>query len=73
MPEEKSAVSCPYHARQGNDGDQSDLDNVMRTLPDKQGGAGRHKCPYCAYESGYRQAIRDVTAWASERLPRQAS
>ena len=73
MPEEKSAVSCPYHARQRNNGDQSDLDNVMRTLPDKQGGAGRHKCPYCAYERGYQQAMLDVNLWANERLQRPAS
>lgn len=28
-------------------------DGLMGTLPRNQGGPGRHKCPYCAYDLGY--------------------
>ena len=28
------------------------LDHLMRSLPENQGGPGRHRCPYCAYERG---------------------
>ena len=30
------------------------FDEVMDKLPHNQGGAGRHKCPYCAYEKGFK-------------------
>ena len=32
----------------------------MQRLPENQAGAGRHKCPYCAYREGYRQALADA-------------
>ncbi len=41
----------------------------MRTLPDNQGGAGRHKCPYCAYQLGYEQAKRDMADRLTELRP----
>ncbi len=32
-------------------------DEIFTTLPDDQGGAGRHKCAGCAYDEGYRQGL----------------
>ena len=32
----------------------------MQRLPENQSGVGRHKCPYCAYREGYRQALADA-------------
>ncbi len=40
----------------------------MRKLHENQSGVGRHKCPYCAFEDGYREAMRDINGWVSERL-----
>lgn len=36
------------------------LDEIMGELSENQGGVGRHKCPYCAYEKGFRDAIAKV-------------
>lgn len=33
--------------------DHSTIQNIMATLPEDQGGIGRHKCAACAYEQGY--------------------
>lgn len=51
---------CRQHAGQHNEAERAALDRVMRELPENQSGEGRHKCPYCAYERGYRQALSDV-------------
>ncbi len=34
--------------------DHSAIQNIMLTLPEDQGGRGRHKCAACAYEEGYK-------------------
>ena len=53
-PIEQSAdADCLAHAGQGNRGNRAPLDDRMTRLPDNQSGAGRHKCPYCAYAHGY--------------------
>lgn len=31
----------------------STIQDIMATLPEDQGGRGRHKCAACAYEQGY--------------------
>lgn len=31
--------------------------DLLENLPDYQGGPGRHKCPACAYEAGFRDGI----------------
>lgn len=36
-------------------GGYSGLEEKMRALDENQGGAGRHKCPYCAYELGFQE------------------
>ena len=51
---------CLKHASQHNEESRSRLDHIMRELPENQAGTGRHKCPYCAYQQGYRQALSDV-------------
>ena len=30
------------------------IQNIMKSLPTDQGGAGRHKCAACAYEAGFK-------------------
>ena len=35
------------------------LDDQMGELSCSQAGEGRHKCAYCAYELGYKQACMD--------------
>lgn len=55
---------CFKHAGQGTVSGRRDLDDMMRELPNNQSGAGRHKCPYCAYQlgykSGYSKALDDL-------------
>lgn len=53
---------CSTHAGKNNEGSRGHLDRLipMRGLPENQSGDGRHKCPYCAYQAGYRQALADV-------------
>ncbi len=43
------------------------LDDRMARLARNQSGAGRRKCPYCAYEQGYQQALDDIIASAASR------
>ena len=55
------------------------LELVMETLRENQGGKGRHKCPYCAYELGFAAGIehaagrlRDVIQTESRRSVTEA-
>ena len=61
---------CPTHAGQRNARNRAGLDPVMSNLPANQAGAGRHKCPYCAYgvgySNGYAAALKDAKAVISE-------
>ena len=45
-------VRCPRHGGSGVI-DQG-IEDLMGKLPESQGGAGRHKCPYCSYLTGLR-------------------
>ena len=45
---------CPIHSGKDNAGNREYLEEIMKTLDRNQGGAGRHKCPYCAYEEGFK-------------------
>ena len=47
-------TNCEKH-----DGGDPGLDQLMDNLPSNQGGAGRHKCPYCAYFEGLNKGIED--------------
>lgn len=49
---------CVKHAGQANGANRSQLDQTMAVLPDNQAGEGRHKCPYCAYEVGFKRGFR---------------
>ncbi len=35
----------------------SDIQDIMKVMPDDQGGDGRHKCAACAYEKGYQDGL----------------
>lgn len=59
MPSQTSK-DCDRHAGHINEDRRSGLDHVMRRIPENQSGVGRHKCPYCAYHEGYRQALADA-------------
>ena len=50
-------ASCPKHAGKRNNGHRRMLDGVIMPLPKNQSHAGRHKCPYCAYEKGFRDGL----------------
>lgn len=56
----RTSKDCERHAGQHNEAERAALDRIMRELQENQAGEGRHKCPYCAYERGYRQALNDV-------------
>ena len=55
------AATCAVHAGQENEANREPLEGHMVRLPENQSGAGRHRCPYCAYEQGYRQALIDIS------------
>ena len=63
----KITCSCEHHYRQKN---QTKLDTIMKDLPENQGGAGRHKCPYCAYKRGWQDAIAELMKPVNSRYPR---
>lgn len=51
---------CPKHSGDENQHKRDRLRSVMEALNESQAAEGRHKCSYCAYEEGYRQAVLDV-------------
>ncbi len=65
-----ASADCPQHAGQPNRVNRTLLDNLMAGLPYNQAGQGRHKCPYCAYEEGVRQARSDMQVSRPAGLPR---
>ena len=56
--------SCKRHDRKTSEGymRQYPLDPVMVELLENQGGNGRHKCAYCAYERGWNDAVKAMSA-----------
>lgn len=53
------ADNCERH--RGPEGFTSPhMDRIMQELPENQSRAGRHKCPYCAYERGERAERRRI-------------
>ena len=52
------ANDCAIHAGKRNEDRRISLDGIMNTLPENQAGAGRHKCPYCAYERGFEAGLQ---------------
>ena len=59
---------CPKHSGQNNQVNRPGLDTVLRRLPNNQSGAGRHKCPYCAYQIGHMHGYKDAIEHMRERL-----
>ena len=55
--------SCKRHDAKSPGGlaAQRPLDHIMTNLHENQGGEGRHKCPYCAYERGWNDAVKAIT------------
>ena len=51
---------CPEHGGDENQHKRDRLRSVMEALNESQAAEARHKCSYCAYEEGYRQAVLDV-------------
>ena len=51
---EYKMTDCIRHAGLHNQFHRQEMELVMKRLPSNQSGYGRHKCPYCAYEAGYR-------------------
>ena len=39
---------------------RENLDTFMKGLDNNQGGSGRHKCPYCAYEEGFKEGYEQA-------------
>lgn len=57
----RMSMDCWKHAGKGNLSNRSDLDDLMGQLPLNQSGKGRHRCPYCAFEAGFRAGIASVS------------
>ena len=36
------------------------LEFIMEGIQENQGGAGRHKCAYCAYERGFEDGLKSA-------------
>ena len=53
------ARDCELHSGQRNEFRRSTLDPLMEELPENQSGEGRHKCPYCAWERGRQDGLRE--------------
>ena len=56
---------CERHsdrARHDGDRNRKPLDPIMADLPKSQAGKGKHRCVYCAYERGYKDAKREMQA-----------
>jgi hypothetical protein len=42
--------------------------SILENLPYSQAGAGRHKCPVCAYNAGLRKGIEEELRRAEQAL-----
>ena len=51
---------CFTHAGAQNVDNRTNMDVIMIALPANQSGKGRHKCAYCAYEAGYKDALAEL-------------
>ena len=62
------ADDCERHAGQAAEQLRSPQDHIMRDLAANQSGAGRHKCPYCAYERGVKAGKESVVKRLADLL-----
>lgn len=59
-------VNCSHGTRSHRAAERcAQLDEALKGIPEFQGGRGRHKCPYCAYEQGWNDAIKEMR----EKIP----
>lgn len=63
----KITCSCRHHVKSHK---REHLEEIMKSLTEYQGGEGRHKCPYCAYERGWQDAIDELTNPVKSRHPK---
>ena len=54
-------------------GGVSGLENLMKELPSNQGGVGRHKCPYCAYEKGHAEGAEYERSRIARKLGKNSN
>ena len=48
------------------------LESIMKEIQENQGGAGRHKCPYCAFEKGFQAGIRHAAETVGDFIQRKS-
>ena len=54
-------------------GELTPLDESIESLNLSQASPGRHRCPYCAYELGWRDAIESLTEELARRIREEES
>ena len=64
---QETLEDCAWHAGANNLKNRLNLDALMIGLPSNQSGKGRHKCPYCAFEAGFRAGIASTKSRQSNR------
>lgn len=69
--EETDMNTCKTHGSRDNFA-REEIDHIMRRLPPNQSGAGRHKCPYCAYEQDFSAGLQHAADALREMLLRTA-
>lgn len=69
--EEADMNTCKIHGGRDNLS-REEIDHIMCRLPPNQSGAGRHKCPYCAYEQGFSAGVQHAADALREMLLRTA-
>lgn len=62
-------ANCPIHSGQDNFHTRKKLDRIMNVLDNNQSGKGRHKCPYCAYEKGFKEGYSRAKKKATSSMP----
>ena len=62
---------CAVHGGRDNSA-RCKLDEIMMALPENQGGKGRHKCPYCAYDIGFQHGLQHAADTLRDTLLRES-
>ena len=63
-------IYCQIHEGGSND---KHVEAMMEGLLKNQGGKGRHKCPYCAYERGFEAGIRHAAASLQDMVLKESA
>lgn len=60
---------CPHHRGKSNEHKRDQIRAKIELLPKYEGSNWcRHKCPFCAYEEGYKEGIEAGKRLAAKRL-----